>query len=418
MEGFLEGYRILDLTDERGHLCGRILGDMGADVIKIEPPGGDPSRHNGPYYHDEIHPEKSLYWFCANANKRGITLNLRTVDGCKILKHLTKRADLIIESFSPGFMEKLGLSYASIAEVKPDIILTSITPFGQNGPYALYEVTDIVAAAMGGMASTFGDEDRPPVRITAPQTYFLGSQHAAAGSLCALYHRELTGEGQQVDTSIQEAVIFTLTYYLQRWEHSKVNHMRSSTSFRRPRPPPQSPLKTRQIYSCRDGEIALTFTGGNRAAIKSSYALVAWANEEGHAPQIRDYNWEAWDSASISQSEQNFMESEISPFLLTKTKAALFENAIKRRLLLAPVSTVADLPQNPQLFFRNFWVNVFHPELNDTLTYPGPSVKVDQCPQQIHRRAPMIGEHNQEIYEGELALSKEKLSRLKSQGVI
>ena len=418
MEGFLQGYRVLDLTDERGHLCGRILGDMGADVIKIEPPGGDPARNRGPFYHDEPHPEKGLYWFFANANKRGITLNLKTIDGREIFRQLVKGADVIIESFRPAYIEELGLDYPSLTRIKPDIILSSITPFGQDGPYAHYRVTDLVAASMGGMVYVHGDEDRAPVRISVPQAYFLGSQHAAMGTLTALYDRELTGEGQMVDTSIQEAIVYTLTYHLQAWEQRQAKRVRGGPFFNRPRPLPLGPLKARQIFRCRDGLVALSFQGGVRTGVKSSRQLVAWANKEGYALKIRDFDWETWDSSTMEQSDQDLLDEEISRFLLTKTKYELLQGAAKRRILLAPLSTAADLPQNPQLAFRNFWVEVFHPELNDTLTYPGPFVKVDQCLQQIHVSAPGIGEHNREIYGGELGLSIEKRSLLKGQGVI
>ena len=418
MEGFLEGYRILDLTDEKGHLCGRILGDMAADVIKIEPPGGDPSRNTGPFYHDEPDPEKSLNWFYANANKRGITLDLKTVDGRQVFEELAKSADLIIESFHPGYMADLGLDYSSLAKIKPDIILTSITPFGQTGPHAQYKVTDIVAASMGGMAYIFGNEDRAPVRISQPQAYFLGSQHAAIGSLSALYHRELTGEGQWVDASIQEAIMYTLTYHLPTWEHSNVTRMRSGSYTSGVRPDTGEVIRIQWIFPCKDGNVALAFQGANRAAARSSRALVAWANEEGYALELKDYVWESWDSRTIEQSDLDFRSNEIAPFLLTKTKDKLLEEASKRKILLAPVTTVADLPQNNQLAFREFWPKVFHPELNDTLTYPGPSVRVPECPQQIHQRAPTIGEHNRDIYQGELGLSSEQLSLLKRQEVI
>ena len=416
MEGFLQNYRILDLTDEKGHLCGRLLGDMGADIIKIEPPEGDPSRHTGPFYHDEPNPEKSLSWFYANANKRGITLNLETTGGRQILEQLVGSADLIIESFSPGYMAKLGLDYSFLVKIKPDIILTSITPFGQSGPYVHYKVTDLVALAMGGMAYVFGDADRAPVRVSAPQAYYLGSQHAAIGSLFALYHRGLTGEGDWVDASIQEAILFTLTYYLPLWEHRRVIRMRSGPFF--PRPRPLGEFKTRLIYPCQDGHVSLSFQGGNHSAINSSRAIIAWANDEGYAQKLKDYDWETWDSDQIEQSLQDFLEGEMAPFLLVKTKAELLEEAAKRKILLAPVTTTADLPQNRQLTFRDYWLKVFHPELNDTLTYPGPPVKVAECPQQIHRRAPTIGEHNREIYQGELGLSGEELGLLKGRGVI
>jgi crotonobetainyl-CoA:carnitine CoA-transferase CaiB-like acyl-CoA transferase len=418
MKGFLEGYRILDLTDEMGHLCGRILGDMGADVIKIEPPGGDPARNSGPFYHDDPHPEKGLYWFYANANKRGITLNLKMVDGRDIFRQLVKDADVIIESFQPSYLEKLSLGYSSLTEIKPDIILSSITPFGQGGPYAHYRVTDLIAASMGGMVYVHGDEDRAPVRISVPQVWFLGGQHAAMGTITALYHRELTGEGQMMDTSIQEAVVYTLTYHLQVWEQRQAKRVRGGPFFKRPRPLPLGPLKARQIFPCQDGEVALSFQGSTRAGIKSCQQLIAWANEEGHALGIRDFDWGTWDSSTMEQSEQDFLDKEISEFLLTKTKDELLRGAVERRILLAPLSTAADLPRNPQLASRNFWVELFHPELDDTLTYPGPFVKVDQCPQRIHRRAPGIGEHNRDIYGDELGMSNEKLGLLKAQGVI
>jgi crotonobetainyl-CoA:carnitine CoA-transferase CaiB-like acyl-CoA transferase len=296
--------------------------------------------------------------------------------------------------------------------------LTSITPFGQSGPYVEYKVTDIVAVAMGGMVGVFGDEDRPPVRISAPQAYFLGAQQGAVGSLSALYHREITGEGQWVDVSIQEAIVFTLTYYLPPWEHLGIFRKRSGADFTRPRLPPLGDLRTRWMFPCLDGYVCLAFQGGGGAGIKSSREMVAWANEEGFAQKIKEYRWETWDSGTMEQSQQDYLQENIAPFLATKTKTELLEGAAKRRILLAPVYTVADLPENPQFSFRDFWKKVSHPELNETLTYPGPFVKVEQCPQQIFRRAPDIGEHNREIYGEAQGMSTEQLNLLKAQGVI
>jgi len=418
-EGFLQPYRVLDITDERGHLCGRILGDFGADVIKIEPPSGDPSRNIGPFYHDQPHPEKSLYWFFANANKRGITLNLETNEGKRIFKQLVQKADLIIESFPPKYLQALELDYPSLARIKPDIILTSITPFGQDGPYAHYKVTDIVAVSMGGMPRLFGDEDRAPVRISLPQAYFLGSLHAAVGSIFALYHRELTGEGQHVDVSIHEAVVLSLMVTLEIWDLFNINYKRTGSYSRVPRPFPLGPLRHRRIFPCKDGHVNLLLIGGAQAGgVKSSRELIAWANKEGYAQELANYDWAMFDFATVEQSEVDSMIEAISPFLLTKTKAELFEEAIKRNLLLAPAATISDLAQNPQLLFRDFWAKLFHPELGDTLTYPGAPVKLSECQWRLHRRAPLIGEHNKEIYEGELGLSTEQLSLLKNYGVI
>ena len=418
MKGFLHGYRVLDLTDVKGHLCGRILGDMGADVIKIEPVGGDPARNIGPYYHDDPDPEKSLNWYFSNANKRGVTLNLKLVEGRDLFKKLVAKTDLVLESFEPNKLETLGIGYDLLCKIKSDIVLTSITPFGQRGPYANYKVTDIVSAAMGGLATMFGDEDRAPVRITAPQACFLGGQHGAVGALSALYHREITGEGQWVDVSMHEAIVYTLTYCLPPWEHLGINRKRCGADGTHPRPEPLGDLRQRLIFPCLDGYVSLSFQGTLGAARKSSRALVAWANEEGYAQKIKDYNWETWDSATIEQKEQDFLEENITLFLTTKTKKELLEEAAKKRILMAPVNSVADLSQNPQIWYKGRWNKVFHPELNDTLTYPGPFVKVDQCPQRIYRRAPTIGEHNREIFGDILGMSTDQLNLLKAQEVI
>ena len=447
MEGFLDGYRILDLTDQKGHLCGRILGDMGADVVKIEPPQGDPSRNIGPFYHDEPDPEKNLNWFFTNANKRGITLDPATPDGKKIFQRLVESADLVIESFAPGYMREIGLGYSDLASIKPDIILTSITPFGQSGPRANLKVTDLIASAMGGQVYLFGDRDRPPVRITAPQAFFAGSQQAAVGSISALYHRELTGEGQSLDVSIQEAVTYSLTYNLQFWEQMQTVRRRSGPGFNRPRLPSLDVLAdlglgnledwdprelylklvdmdvmedfvSQWMYPCKDGYVCLALQGAGGAPVKSSTAIIAWANSEGYALKIKDYDWGTWDSNSILQNEQELLQNEITAFLLTKTKTELLEEAAKRRILLAPVNTVADLPENPQFSAREYFQEVYHPELDDTLTYPGPSVKVDQCPQKIYRKAPNIGEHNREIFIKELGMSEKELDTFQEQGVI
>ena len=196
MEGMLSPYRVLDLTDEKGFLCGKLLGDLGADVIKVERPGGDPARSIGPFYHDEADPEKSLFWFAFNTSKRGITLDIETAEGQEVFKRLVESADFVIESFPPGYMDQLGLGYSALEEVNPGIIMVSITPFGQTGPYKDYKAPDIVAWAMGGSMYPFGNADRPPVRISHhSQAYLHASGEAAVGAMLALYYRSITGEG-------------------------------------------------------------------------------------------------------------------------------------------------------------------------------------------------------------------------------
>jgi crotonobetainyl-CoA:carnitine CoA-transferase CaiB-like acyl-CoA transferase len=203
-KGMLSAYRVLDLTNQNGYLCGKMLGDMGADVIKIESPRGDSGRKTGPFYQQIPDQEKSLYWFAYNLNKRGITLDIETTDGRQILSRLIKKADFIIESFDPGYMDSLGLSWEKIHEINPRIVMTSITPFGQTGPYKDFKGSDLVVMAMSGLMYITGNPDSAPLRISFPQAFLLASAHAAASSMIAHYYRETSGEGQHVDVSAQE----------------------------------------------------------------------------------------------------------------------------------------------------------------------------------------------------------------------
>ncbi|MFC1991002.1 CaiB/BaiF CoA transferase family protein, partial [Chloroflexota bacterium] len=230
-ETTLGSYRVLDLTDEKGWYCGKILGDLGADVIKIEKPGGDPGRNIGPFYHDISDPEKSLNWFAFNTSKRGITLDIETADGREFFRRLVNTADFIIESFPCGHMETLGLGYETLSEINPRIIMSSITPFGQSGPRQDYKSCDIVALAMSGMMYLTGDPDRPPLRIQSPQAYLMAGAQAAVGSLIAHYNRELIGEGQHVDVSIQESMITATTQAVPFW-HLRNIIMKRSGAFR------------------------------------------------------------------------------------------------------------------------------------------------------------------------------------------
>ncbi|HEX7475461.1 MAG TPA: CoA transferase, partial [Dehalococcoidales bacterium] len=199
----LNSPRVLDLTDKNGFLCGKILADLGADVIKIEKPGGDQDRSMGPFYHHCLDPEKSLHWFAYNANKRGITLKIDSKDGQQILKRLASKADFIVESFAPGYLDELGLGYSDLCTINPRIVFTSITPFGQTGPYKDFKASDLEVMAMSGLMYITGRPDEAPLRISFPQSFLLAAAHAAAASMVAYFHRESTGCGQHVDVSAQ-----------------------------------------------------------------------------------------------------------------------------------------------------------------------------------------------------------------------
>lgn len=413
-ESLLESYRALDLTDEKGFLCGKILGDMGADVIKIEPPGGDPSRNREPFYHNTPDPNKSLYWFAYNANKRGITLDIETKDGQQIFKSLAKHADFVIESFSPGYLESLGLGYEDLSQVNPRLILTSITPFGQNGPYSHYKASDIVSMAMGGLMYPTGDTDRPPVRVSFPQSYLHGGAAAAAGTMIAFYYRQISGEGQQVDVSIEEAVIRATLQPRMFWDVAgkileRAGQFRTGLS---------SKVNQRLIWRCKDGWINFPLLGGAAGAARSNRAMVEWLDSEGLASDfLRAQDWSKFDMAQATEIAVH-LEKPLSKFFMNYTKAELMEGSTNRRIMLYPVFTIEDIANCAQLKAREFWEEVEHPELAASITYPGAFIKMSQTPCQIRRCAPLIGEHNDDVYQGGLGLSKEEILTLKQGGVI
>jgi len=409
----LKGYRALDLTNEKGQLCGRILGDLGADVIKVEPPGGDPSRRIGPFYKDIPDPEKSLYWFAYNANKRGITLNIASRDGQEIFKKLTKTAHFVIESFSPGYMDSLGLGYSDLSQINPAIILTSITPFGQTGPYSHYKASDIVEMGMCGFMYLCGDPDRPPVRISFPQAYLHAGAEAAVSTMIAHYYREMTSEGQRVDTSIQEAAYMAtmnapLFWDLEGQVLKRAGAWRTGLT---------SGILQRQIWPCKEGYVNMPVYGGDLGA-KTNRALVQWMRDEGMADDfLSSIDWKKFDLATVDQKTWDHIEELMVKFFLTHTKEELYSKGLTLGVMIYPVYTPEDIAKDKQLEARGYWTPVEHPELGETLIYPGAFAKASLTPLQIRKRAPLIGEHNQEVYE-ELGFSKEELLRLHEAGVI
>ncbi len=416
----LGGCRVLDLTDEKGLLCGKVLGDFGADVIKIEKPGGDPARRIGPFYKDTPDPEKSLFWFATNTSKRGITLNIEVPDGQDLFLKLVTSADVVVESSAPGCMDAMGLGYGELKHIKPGLIMTSITPFGQSGPYAHYDATDLVATSMGGLARILGDLGRPPVRMgCVPQAHFHAGLQGALGSVMAYYHRELTGVGQHVDVSMQEAITLTLMNAVEIFEMLKANLVGLGQFFVSVRPG-QAPLFTRTIVPCKDGYITVMFGGGAFSGVaESSTALVKWANEEGMALELKDFDFATqWDASTLTQEESDRRNAMIGRFFMTKTKAELYEKAVEKGILLAPCNTMEDLAKNEQLQVRGFWEKVEHPELGETIVYPGAPLKMEETPWRIQRRAPLIGEHNEEIFLAELGLTLQQMTILKANGVI
>jgi benzylsuccinate CoA-transferase BbsE subunit len=397
-------------------LGGRMLADIGADVIKIEPPGGSGSRV-GPFYKDIPEAEKSLFWYCYNANKRGITLDITRQKGQTLFRQLIKSTDIVIESFAAGYLDSLHLGYTDLVKIKPDIILASITPFGQSGPKSSFKGGDLTAWASGGYLYICGEEGLPPVWISFPQASFFGGAEAAIGAMTAIWYRNQSGEGQHVDVSLQECSASPTMNVLPMWGANKVNFQRAGGFLYIPSTGVRQPI----YFRCQDGYIMILVQGGTEPFISSSERLVKWMAEEGMAPDwLVNLSWAVdYNASTMKQEIADRVGAAVEKFTLIKTKAQLYEEgSIIRQILLAPVSNTKDISEDVQLQARKYWQKKSHPELAEDLTYCGPPVRMSEIPNEQQRRSPLVGEHNHEIYCDELRISEEKLNSLKEQGII
>jgi len=412
----LSTFRVLDLTDEKGFLCGKILGDLGADVIKVERPGGDPSRKIGPFYHDEPHLERSLYWFGNNVNKRGVTLNLECADGQELFKILARNAEIIVESFQPAHLNRLGLGYEDLKELtEGKIVMTSITPFGQEGPYSDYKASDLAIMAMSGCMSLLGDPDRPPLRTSIPVSYMWAGSYAALGTIMALFHQQMTGIGQHVDVSAQASAAWaadTAPFY---WEAERTLTKRVGNAITG-RSIHGAVMKA--AYPCKDGYVCWLIYGARAGSITNK-EMVKWMDEKGMATEwLKKKDWDKFDPAHATQEDFDQIMGPVGEFLKGVTKAEFQEETVKRRIMGYPVSSAKDIMENPQLEVRGIWQKVEHRELSRWITYPASWVKMTRSGCAIRRPAPLIGEHNEEIYVKEMGLSKSDLVVLKQGNIV
>ncbi len=394
----LDCYQVLDVTGPLGFLCGKILGDLGADVIKIEPPGGDPAR------------QQSLYWLAFNANKRAITLNLESGAGQALFRRLAKKADFILESFPPGTLDHHRLS-----QENPGVILVSITPFGQEGPYRDFQASDLEIMALSGAMSLAGEKDGEPMRVTVPQAPMWAGAEAAMGALTALAHRHTTGRGQHVDVSAQAAVMAALAHAPVFWDLNRVNPERAGV-YMTGRSIHGAMMRV--FWPCRDGWINFIIYGG-AAGRWTNQQLVAWMDENGMASAwLKEIDWSKFEVTTTTQEEVDRLEAPIGQFLATLTKREFLEGVIQRGMLGYPVSTVEDIRHDSQLAARCFWQDVADPASGTTLQYPGGFAVINGDRLAIRRPAPSIGQHNREIYEEELGLSATEIAAAEVAGVI
>ena len=287
--GALTGCRVLDLTTPLGHLCGKILGDLGADVIKIEPPAGDSGRFRSPFYYDDSGAAHSLFWLAYNTNKRSVTLNLETADGRELLRRMARKADFLLESYPPGYLDSLELGHAALLKTNPRLVFTSITPFGQTGPYRDFQGEDLEIMASCGVMSLTGYPGKAPLRISLSQSEAWASLYGAMGALTAFHHRQRSGRGQFVDVSAQAAGVILCAHAPWFWDYNRENPTRQG-EYMTGRT--ITGAKFRAVWPCRDGYLTFIIYGGP-AGQKTNRALTEWMDSHGVAPEfMKQKNWD------------------------------------------------------------------------------------------------------------------------------
>jgi crotonobetainyl-CoA:carnitine CoA-transferase CaiB-like acyl-CoA transferase len=411
----LRPYRVLDLTAPLGYLTGKIFGDLGAEVIKIEPPGGDAARRWPPFLEGDGGAPQSLYWMAFNANKRGVTLDLEDERGRELFIRLAKESDFVLESFAPGTLDEWGVGYSRLREENPALILVSITAYGQEGPYKDLQGSDLEIMASSGAMSLAGEACGEPMRVTVPQAPMWVGAEAAMGALTALAYRALTCRGQHVDVSAQVAVMAALAHAPAFWDINRVNPERAGIYVTGRS---VKGAKMRVFWPCKDGWINFIIYGG-AAGRHTNLQLVAWMDEKGLAPDwLKQMDWSKFEIPRITQGEVDRLEAPIGEFFLSVTKQEFLEGAVRRQMLGYPVSTVEDIYNDPQLEARGFWQDVREPVSGINLKYPGGFAVVNGERLMIRRPAPGVGQHNHEVYAGELGLSQSEIAQLQADGVI
>jgi crotonobetainyl-CoA:carnitine CoA-transferase CaiB-like acyl-CoA transferase len=395
--------KVLDLTHHiAGPYCTKLLADFGAEVIKVEPPGrGDPARHVGPFYQDEPHPDKSGLFLHLNTNKLGITLNLKTPEGVRIFKGLLEDADVVVENFAPRVMPSLGLTYKYLAKVNPGVVMTSISNFGQTGPYRDFVATELTLYAMECHMAQTGLLDREPIYLGGAISQYLAGNTAALATMAGIMGARLQGEGQQIDISIVESWLGTGAGIasLTKYSYSGLVEKRASA--------------TGRIFPAKDGFVHFVAAGAGAGPPPQ--------REWGRLVKLLDRPELLDDErfATFGARSENVGEllELIRPWLTERTKFEITRLSQAERVFAAPLLTVDEVVNDPHNVARGFFEEVDHPATGP-LRYPGAPAKMTETPRQTARAAPMLGQHNEEMYSGRLGYSKVDLARLREAGII
>ena len=393
----LDGLRVLDLGPGIApSFCAKLLADYGASVVKAEPPAeGDPARRLGPFVGDDPNPEKSIPFLYANTGKRGITLDWSTASGRTMLHKMLDESDVLVQGFSPSETAGSAIAYGELAQAHPHLVVTSVTPFGQDGPYSEFEATDIITCAMSGLMYHSGDSDREPLRNALDQSLYVAGANAAAATLVAVFARLTSGEGQHVDVSVAECLAAHLV------QPVPYHNYMGATKGRRP----VRGSGFEELMPARDGYVVPSVQGSQPWETVADLIGL----EELHDPRF------ASGAGRIANGEE--LKALLVEGLAQWDRLPLFVASGERRLVFGMAQDAGDMVACPHLDARGFYHQVDHP-VAGTATYPGMAAALSERPQQAPSAAPLLGQHNAEIYGGELGYSGEELAALRYAGVI
>lgn len=378
--GSLAGLRVLDITGERGASCTRLLADMGADVVKLEPPGGEPSRGLAPFLDDVPGPNRSLWSAYLHAGKRSVTLDLSSPTGQQLARRLALACDVVVESQPVGAVAAWGLAYRSLCRERPGLVYASISPFGQQGPYAGFLGDDLIAQAMGGYMYLTGEPDRRPLRVPGFQAYHMAALHAAIGILTAIHYRDRTGQGQYLDISLQECVCALLEYANVFYLHQGLIARRNGSQH------PQ--VVVRYVFPTSDGTYISLHPGTHWEN------WVDWLESEGLA---QDLGQPQWSDVLYRMAHKDRINEVMATWTPRHTRQELFEEGQRRKLCFGAIHSPTEVLQDPHLGARRFFRALEHPGLGRKLVYAGPPFRASTTPLTIRRPAPAPGEHTSEV---------------------
>ncbi|HJM76076.1 MAG TPA: CaiB/BaiF CoA-transferase family protein [Dehalococcoidia bacterium] len=413
MAGPLVGLRVVEIGD-RGEVAGKLLADAGAELIRVEPPSGARSRGTGPFVGDRRDINASLHYAYLNTNKRGVTLDVAQSEGADLWRRLVAGADIVLDSAGPGVLDALGAGHDSFDD--DALIWCSITPFGLTGPRRDWVVTDLVSVALGGppMSTGYDDHDIPPIRSDGEHSLAMGGEYATIGVITAVLHRATTGRGQLVDVSIHEAVSGTTEGAFPNWEYNQ-GHVQRQTA-RHASPVISPPWQ----HMATDGDYSMVHGGGTPRSKEIYDRLVAWLEEHDAAEDLADPKWAEvvfTDPRSASDARAHIVDV-VGSMMETMTADEAYRGGQAIHMPFAHVRRPEQNLDDPHWADRDFWVEGEVPGHDGAVRYPRAPYRFTKSQVEFRRRAPLLGEHNTEVYGGELGLDAEQLTSLAKAGAI